>query len=61
MIRRYQYDGADLVAEYAGEVLAARYLHGPSAGDDPLVAYVGAGTEQSDLRHLYADRLARSS
>jgi RHS repeat-associated protein len=54
---RYQYDGADLVAEYAGEVLAARYIHGAGAGDDPLVAYIGAGTEQSDLRHLYADRL----
>jgi RHS repeat-associated protein len=54
---RYQYDGADLVAEYDDNTLAARYIHGPSAGDDPLVAYAGAGTEQSDLRQLYADRL----
>lgn len=55
---RFLYDGNDLVAEYSGAgTLLARYAHGPSGGDDPLVAYDGSGVTASSIRQLYADRL----
>lgn len=52
---RFQYDGADLIAEYNGaNVLQRRYVHGPGI-DDPIVWYEGSGT--SDRRWLLQDRL----
>ncbi|MCP5392925.1 MAG: RHS repeat-associated core domain-containing protein [Sphingomonadaceae bacterium] len=34
-----------------------RYVHGLSAGDDPLVRYAGSGTSYLDAEYLYTDRL----
>jgi RHS repeat-associated protein len=34
-----------------------RYVHGNSAGDDPLVAYEGSTVNTTAQRNLYADRL----
>ncbi|WP_176943708.1 RHS repeat domain-containing protein [Sphingomonas sp. YR710] len=50
---RFDYDGADLVAEYddSGNLLR-RYVHG-SDTDEPLVWYEGSGS--SDKRWLHAD------
>lgn len=54
--RRFLYDGSDLVAEYntAGTLLR-RYVHGPGAGDDPLVWFEGSGVTHNDRRYLFAD------
>ncbi len=55
---QFLYDGSDLVGEYNGAgTLQARYVHGASAGDDPVIAYDGSGVATSALRQLYADRL----
>jgi hypothetical protein len=40
-VNRHQYGGADLVAEYAGDVLAAYYIHRPVGIEMPLVANGG--------------------
>jgi RHS repeat-associated protein len=49
----FNYDGADLIAEYQGSsTVLRRYVHGP-ADDDPLVWYEGSGT--TDRRWLHAD------
>ncbi len=54
----FVYDGDALVAEYAANgTMLGRYIHGLSAGDDPLVAYTSSSTSQNAARHLYADRL----
>jgi RHS repeat-associated protein len=54
--RRFLYDGSDLVAEYnASGSLQRRYVHGLSAGDDPLVWFEGSGSGDSARRYLYAD------
>jgi len=53
---RFLYDGSDLVAEYNGAgTLLRRYVHGESAGDDPLVWFEGSGVADSARRYLYAD------
>jgi RHS repeat-associated protein len=54
----FAYDGSDLVLELdsTGAVLK-RYVHGNSAGDDPLVAYEGSTVSTTAQRNLYADRL----
>jgi len=53
---RFLYDGNDLVAEYNGAgTLLRRYVHGESAGDDPLVWFEGSGVTDSARRYLYAD------
>lgn len=40
---RFQYDGADLIAEYnASNAMTARHVHGPGT-DEPLVTYTGTG------------------
>jgi RHS repeat-associated protein len=50
---RFQYDGADAIAEYNGSnALQRRYVHGPGT-DEPLVWYEGSGT--TDRRFLHAD------
>jgi RHS repeat-associated protein len=55
-VTRFLYDGSDLVAEYNGAgTLLRRYVHGPSAGDDPLVWFEGASVADSARRYLYAD------
>ncbi len=41
----------------SSELKLARYVHGLSAGDDPVMAYAGSGTALSDARFLHADRL----
>ena len=54
--RRFLYDGDALVAEYAPDgTLAERYVHGPGAGDDPLVWFSGYSVANSARRYLYAD------
>lgn len=57
-VTQFLYDGSDLVGEYSDAgTLLGRYVHGAGAGDDPLIAYDGAGVANSALRQLYADRL----
>ena len=52
----YLWDGWDMVAEYgAGGTMTNRYIHGTSAGDDPLVWYPGASMAAGNRRYLYAD------
>ncbi|HEX8644505.1 MAG TPA: RHS repeat-associated core domain-containing protein [Allosphingosinicella sp.] len=52
-IRRFAYDGANLVTEYDGAgARLRRYVHGPGT-DEPLVQYDGAGT--AARRFLHAD------
>jgi RHS repeat-associated protein len=42
-VAKFQYDGADLIAEYSnGNTLQRRYVHGPGS-DEPLVHYEGTG------------------
>jgi RHS repeat-associated protein len=54
---RFLYDGSDLVAEYDGNTgtMLRRYVHGPGAGDDPLVTFIGASVADSQRRYLYPD------
>jgi RHS repeat-associated protein len=48
---RFQYDGADLVAEYNGSnALVHRYVHGPGA-DEPLHWYYGSGLNDNQYYH----------
>ncbi len=55
---RFHYDGDALVGEYnASGTMLQRYVHGPGAGDDPLIRYPGSSTARSDAHYLYADRL----
>ncbi|MCP5392924.1 MAG: RHS repeat-associated core domain-containing protein [Sphingomonadaceae bacterium] len=57
-VRRLLYDGDALVAEYnTSGTMLDRYVHGLSAGDDPLVRYAGSGTSYLDAEYLYTDRL----
>ena len=56
--RRMVYDGDALIAESGpGSTFAPtkRYVHGTSAGDDPLVMYDGATVALSNARFLYTD------
>ncbi|GGD63865.1 hypothetical protein GRI62_12355 [Erythrobacter arachoides] len=56
--RRHYYDGQDLVLEYSGNgTLLRRYVHGPGAGDDPVIWYEGAAVSNANRRYLHADRL----
>jgi RHS repeat-associated protein len=55
-VTRFQNDGDALVAEYDGAgTMLARYVHGTSAGDDPLIWYTGNLTGAAYRRNLYAD------
>lgn len=57
-VRVNLYDGDALIGEYGSSgTQLARYVHGLSAGDDPVVAYAGSGTALTDARFLHADRL----
>lgn len=50
---RFQYDGADLIAEYNGSNgLQRRYVHGPNT-DNPILWYEGTGL--TDKRYLTTD------
>ena len=54
---RFHYDGDARVGEYnASGTILDRYVHGPSAGDDPLVWFEGASTAVADAAFLYRDR-----
>ncbi|MEP5937330.1 MAG: RHS repeat-associated core domain-containing protein [Erythrobacter sp.] len=53
--RQYHYDGDALIAEYSGSTMLRRYVHGMSAGDDPLISYEGTGTTLNNARFLYSD------
>jgi RHS repeat-associated protein len=57
--RRFVYDGDDLVAEYDGlspGTMRHRYVHGPGAGDDPMVWFEGGSVTDDTKRHyLFAD------
>ncbi|GAA4644467.1 hypothetical protein GCM10023115_24270 [Pontixanthobacter gangjinensis] len=57
-ITRFHYDRDALIGEYnaSGNQLQ-RYIHGPGAGDDPLIRYPGNSTARTDAHYLYADRL----
>ena len=58
ILRTNLYDGDALIGEYAASgAMLARYVHGLSPGDDPIVAYSGASTALSNARFLHADRL----
>ena len=59
IIRRNYYDGDALIGEYANNTgaLLNRYVHGTSAGDDPVAMYPGSATTLANLRLLYRDRL----
>ena len=57
--RRMLYDGNALIAESGpGATFAPtkRYVHGTSAGDDPLVMYNGSTVALANARFLYTDR-----
>ena len=51
-VTRFQYDGQDLIAEYAGSTLTKRYVHGPGV-DEPILWYEGSGL--TDKRYLMSD------
>lgn len=56
--RRMLYDGDALIAESGPGATYAptkRYVHGTSAGDDPLVMYDGSTVALSNARFLYTD------
>ncbi len=56
-ITRFLNDGDDMVAEYnSSGTLLRRYVHGTSAGDDPLVWFEGSGVADTARHHLYADQ-----
>lgn len=57
-ITRLLYDGDALVGEFntTGTMLN-RYVHGLSAGDDPMIRYAGSNVARSAAEYLYADRL----
>lgn len=51
-----RYSGQDLIAEYDGAgTMLNRYVHGLSAGDDPLVQYAGSSVLLADATFLTAD------
>jgi RHS repeat-associated protein len=53
---RFQYDGAELVAEYnSSNSMLRRYVHGPG-GDEPIIWYEGSST--TDRRFLSTDERA---
>lgn len=53
---RFLHDGDALIAEYsAGGTVLRRYVHGDSAGDDPLVWFEGSSLADSAKRYLFAD------
>ncbi|EGF92867.1 wall-associated protein [Asticcacaulis biprosthecium C19] len=53
----FLYDGVDLIAEYDDTgAMTARYIHGSNM-DEPVVAFAGSGTAESDRRYLVADAL----
>lgn len=55
---RFHYDGDALVGEYnVSGTLLQRYIHGPSAGDDPMIRYPGSDASRGNAHDLYADRL----
>ncbi len=57
-ITRLLYDGDALIGEFdtTGTMLN-RYVHGLSAGDDPMVRYAGSNAARSAAEYLYVDRL----
>ncbi|GAA4644470.1 hypothetical protein GCM10023115_24300 [Pontixanthobacter gangjinensis] len=58
MLTYRRYDGDALIGEYnATGTQLQRYIHGPGAGDDPLIRYPGSSTARNDAHYLYADRL----
>lgn len=52
---RFQYDGADLIAEYnASNAVQKRYVHGPGS-DNPIVWYEGSAINNATRRFLMPD------
>jgi RHS repeat-associated protein len=61
-VTRFFYDGDALVLELNGSgSLLRRYIHGVSAGDDPIAWYEGGGFEPSQARLLRSDHQASVS
>jgi len=55
---RFHYDGDALIGEYnASGSMLQRYIHGPSAGDDPLIRYPGTSVARTNAHYFYGDRL----
>lgn len=54
----YLYDGSELIAEYSSSgAMLKRYVHGRSAGDDPVIRYQGSSAHWSATEYLYRDRM----
>ncbi len=52
---RFEYDGANLIAEYnASNAVQRRYVHGPGT-DNPIVWYEGSAISNTTRRFLMAD------
>ncbi len=57
-ITRLLYDGDALVGDFnTSGTMLSRYVHGLSAGDDPMVRYAGSNADRTAAEYLYADRL----
>lgn len=55
---RLLYDGDALVAEFNSTgAMLNRYVHGLSAGDDPMIRYAGSNAARISAEYLYGDRL----
>nr|WP_275950713.1 RHS repeat-associated core domain-containing protein [Croceibacterium selenioxidans] len=53
---RFLYDGGDMVIEYStGGTVLRRYVHGASAGDDPMAWFEGGGVSHAERRYLHTD------
>lgn len=57
-VTRLLYDGDALIGEFnTSGTMLNRYVHGLSAGDDPMIRYAGSNADRSAAEYLYADRI----
>ncbi|MEM6538893.1 MAG: RHS repeat-associated core domain-containing protein [Pseudomonadota bacterium] len=57
-VTRLLYDGYDLISEFGPTgLMEERYVHGVSAGDDPLISYPTSDAGYRQSRFFYSDRL----
>ena len=54
-VTRFLHSGSDIVAAYEDGILADRYVHGLSNGDDPLVWFEGSAVSDTNRNYLYSD------